>query len=372
MLTVTEVLTRRRLLQSLAGLACLAMWPVARGHTQDEQPLELLAGWRANDKDWLGLLSLSATSLRPERQLELPTRAHGVHATRDGRLLAVARRPGDWLLNWHPARDMVMWQWVEPDRKLNGHLVTDVAERYVWTSETDQASGAGLVGLRDRHSLEKLDEWPSHGLDPHQLLCLPQAVGPYPAGTLLVANGGIATLPETGRTPQHDRPMQASLAALDPHTGRCLQRWELDDRCLSIRHLSWDARSERVGVALQAAHATPEERQQAPVLAIWDGQQLSTGRGHPDLQGYGGDVCAHPAGGFAVSCPRAGALAIFGGDGQFRQALPMADVCALQLRGQQLWCATREEAIRLDADNRQARLLLGEASQHLAIDNHWQ
>jgi hypothetical protein len=34
--------------------------------------------------------------------LDVPTRAHGVWAEAGGTLLAVARRPGDWLLRWRP------------------------------------------------------------------------------------------------------------------------------------------------------------------------------------------------------------------------------------------------------------------------------
>jgi hypothetical protein len=42
--------------------------------------------------------------------------------------------------------------------------------RRLYITETDLDSGAGLIGVRDAKTLEKLAEWPTHGIDPHQLV----------------------------------------------------------------------------------------------------------------------------------------------------------------------------------------------------------
>nr|WP_291993229.1 DUF1513 domain-containing protein [Candidatus Accumulibacter sp. ACC003] len=85
-----------------------------------------------------------------------------------------------------------------------------------------QGSGQGLIGLRDVQSMSKLDEWRSHGLDPHQMLVLPQALMGIPAGALLVANGGIPTQAESGRGKKVVADMDSSLVALDSKDGQLL------------------------------------------------------------------------------------------------------------------------------------------------------
>ena len=103
------------------------------------------------------------------------------------------------------------WQWIEPDRTFNGHVIATPDGTRVLTTETDLATGMGLVGVRDASTLEKLDEWPTQGRDPHELLWLSSSG----RARLAVANGGIATLAETGRA-KHDLPaMDPSLVVLD-------------------------------------------------------------------------------------------------------------------------------------------------------------
>ncbi|MDF3823494.1 DUF1513 domain-containing protein, partial [Leptospira sp. 96542] len=200
--------------------------------------------------------------------------------------------------------------------------------------ETELDDGQGLLGVRDAASLEKIDEWPTHGRDPHQLLALPRAVGRFAAGTLMVANGGIPTLPETGRAKLlgqrlKQQRMDASLVALHPGTGELLGQWRLADHYLSIRHLAFDAGAGRLGIALQAEHPDAAQRQGAPVLAVWDGKALRAAEAQPALPGYGGDIVAlSPAiaaggggGGFAVSCARTDPLALFDGEGRRRETL---------------------------------------------------
>jgi hypothetical protein len=204
-------------------------------------------------------------------------------------------------------------------------------------------------------------------MDPHELLVLPQRVGEIPAGSLIVANGGIPTLPETGRSKRELGRMDASLVALDARDGRLLGQWRLPDPYLSIRHLAWDAASGTVGIALQAEHPDMTARQRAPVFAIWNGQGLQAAMKQPALQGYGGDICALPGGGFVVSCPRADALAVFDASVRWvgNQALPQA--CALASNearwwasgAESVWCGTEESGIPA-------------AAAPVQFDNHWQ
>ena len=202
-------------------------------------------------------------------------------------------------------------------------------------------------------------------------MALPERLGTFPAGTLLVANGGIASRPETGRSKRKLDRMDASLVALNPMTRGLLGQWRLDDPYLSIRHLAWDASAQRLGVALQAEHPTVEERRAAPVLAVWDGERLTPTPEPPVLRGYGGAVAAQPGGGFLVGCPRANAVAVFDDHARWSHNLPLPGACAVAASSSQ-WRAGGRTGV-LHAELRQ------DASAHLSgatvsprWDNHWQ
>lgn len=332
-------------------------------------PLRLAAAWDDDAGHAIGLLAAQATSLRVAARIDVPTRAHGLLVEPGGTLLAVARRPGDWLLRWRPAAGVEenaagarrvaarppQWHWVEPGRAFNGHALIHPDGGTLYTSETDLDSGAGLIGVRDAVTLAKRAEWPSHGRDPHQI-----AWGPD--GGLWVANGGIETLPERGRVKllQH---MDSSLARLDATTGARLGQWRLPDRRLSLRHLAW--RGEVLGIALQAEHDSAAERNGAPVLALFDGRSLRTAPVAQPLAGYAGDIAATGAG-FALGCPRAGAVALFDEKGGWQRLVASERACALASDGRGgLWAGGRW-ALRLSE-----REALRIGLPGLRLDNHW-
>lgn len=366
-------LSRRSLL--LAGsVACFL--PSAWAAQADR--VTLLAAWQDGAEQHIGLLGIGDTSWSVRRALAVPTRAHGLWAEAEGTMLAVARRPGDWLLRWHPAQGRTQWHWIGEDRRFNGHVIASADGATIWTTETDLDTAQGRIGMRAADSLEKVGEWATHGMDPHQLLTLPQAVGDLPSGTLMVANGGIPTLPETGRSKRELGRMDASLVALHPGTGALLGQWRLRDPYLSMRHLAFDPSSGTLGIALQAEHPDRGARAAAPVLAVWNGLALRVAEDQPPLAGYGGDLVALPAGddgGFAVSCPRAHALALFDPQARWRGARAHPEACALAVAGRRWWLAggSGRVALHRGHDNEVVGPPLsgtGKITQ-FNIDNHW-
>ncbi|QJW84775.1 DUF1513 domain-containing protein [Ramlibacter terrae] len=310
----------------------------------------------------VGLIARRGSAWHVRHQLALPTRGHGLLARPGGELLAVARRPGDWLLRWQPATGATQWQWNEPDRAFNGHVVASADGRRLYTTETDLETGAGLVGVRDAASLEKTAEWRTGGMDPHELLLDAD-------GTLLVANGGIPTLPESGRVKVGLDRMDASLVRMATTDGARQSQWRLPDPRLSLRHLAWSADAgERVlGIALQAEHDDAAARNAAPVLALLRGDRLELAPAPRPLAGYGGAIAA--AGGrFAVSCPRAGGVAVWDAQGRWAQFAPLAEACALASSASPgIWAGGRDGLQSLAAgDSRQQPLPPG-----LRLDNHW-
>ena len=357
-----------------AALAA-ALLPTSTALRAAPAPLRLAAAWQTEAREsQLGVLAARGEDFAIESTLGLPGRAHGLMQEAAGCVLAVARRPGDWLLRWDPARGSEQWQWIESDRAFTGHVIASADGRRLYTPETDLASGQGLVGVRDAASLEKLAEWPTHGCDPHALLLDAQ-------GRLVVANGGIETRPETGRRKLAPGRMDPSLVRLDARDGALLGQWRLPDPRLSIRHLAWAQRSAGaaplLGIALQAEHEDAATRATAPTLALFDGDALRLAQpGHaasPDvpLAGYGGDIAAL-GDGFAVSCPRAagGGVALWEADGRWRGFVPLAEACALapdRDARAAVWLGGRHAAMPCDRGAAfRARALPG-----LALDNHW-
>lgn len=381
-------ISRRQALAWGAGAAslCMAQLTYASGH-QHRRPipgtLQLAAAWEQTGGFHLGVLAVpaaTAPTLQVLTALELPTRAHGMIAPPDGSVLAVARRPGDWLVRWQPGNAQApQWHWIEPARAFNGHVLASPDGQRLYTTETDLETGASLVGVRDARSLEKLDEWPTHGVDAHELIWdSPQ--GNTPA-SLIVANGGVPTSADTGRSKRDLHTMDSSLVRLQGDSGALLGQWRLSDQRLSLRHLAWNTQRNVLGIALQAEHDQEAERSMAPVLALFDGQALHTGALAPlntvtattdshNLHGYGGSIAATRHG-WAVSCPRAQGVAHFGIQGQWQGLVPLPEACALAVYNTQVWAAGRRHSLQ---DILASTPLLHPHSAALAqvrLDNHW-
>lgn len=341
----------------LAALAALAVPAAACGAGRNGAAgRALAAAWDDDAGHRIGLLVEAGGALRVAASTDVPTRAHGLLWERGGTLLAVARRPGDWLLRWHPKHRSVQRVWSEPDRSFNGHVLASPDGRTLYTTQTDLDTGAGLIGVRDAISLEQRAEWPSHGLDPHELLFDAQ-------GRLVVANGGIPTQPETGRAKRGLDRMDASLVRLDVEAkGRLLGQWRLDDPRLSLRHLARQVR--HVGIALQAEHDDEQRRAAAPVLALFDGESLRLAEPAP-LAGYGGNIAAW-GGGFAVACPRANGVALWHDDGRRAGFTALASGCALAATPTALWIGGEKQALALQTAPPRSLTLPA-----LRLDNHW-
>ncbi len=372
--------TRRLALQwlGLLGLPCSAVAQAAPAGPQ----ARLAAAWQQADGGYrVGLLGVGrdpAAPLQVLHALEVPTRAHGVHVLPDGSIVATARRPGDWLVHWQPCTATPpRWHWVDPGRSFNGHVIASADGSALYTTETDVDTGASLVAVRDAGSLETVAEWPTHGIDAHELRWAPHAFAHEAAGRaapLIVANGGVPTAPETGRVKRDLHTMDSSLVQLDGRTGALRGQWRLADRRLSLRHLAWNAEGSMLGIALQAEHDDASARAQAPVLALFDGQRLRVADPAPPtpaaLRGYGGSIAA-TAEGWAVSCPRAGGIATFSPQGSWRGLVELPEVCALAPAAGRLWAAGLDHSLQDAAGAAPLRHAHASALAGARMDNHW-
>lgn len=314
---------RAALLNSAWLLATGAIWAPARAQSAESassspQQVRLAAAWRgaqatsdprpgnsAAHPDQVGILALdwAARTISIVASTVVPSRAHGLLAALDGGFFAVAARPGHWLLHCDAQGREVARHAIQDDdtpRTLGGHVLASANGQWLYTTETDPRDGSGWIGVRDLRSLACVAAWPSHGLDPHHLTL-------DGAGALMVANGGIPRTATGAKTRLQD--MDPSLVRLDASTGALLGQWRLPDRRLSLRHLAWslpvESQQSRVlGIALQAEHDDPAHRQDAPLLALWDGQDLQLATRSIAGAGYSGDIAPGPYGGFILSGQR--------------------------------------------------------------------
>jgi hypothetical protein len=301
-----EILTmqRRRFVSFVGALVAGLVVPLPCS-AKDGKRSVIGAAWRgpgATDPYFAGTLiaDWETKQLSIGYAVPLPSRPHGLIAEPGGDLLVLGVRPGDWLLRCDGTGRVVREQRIAEtdDCRLGGHAI--VCGKRLLCTETDYATGRGCIGVRDLATLEIVDRWDSHGLDPHQLL----ADG---AGAVFIANGGV---PRNRMDRKFDLArMDASLVRLDANSGALTGQWRLSDPRLSLRHLALStdqAGTRRLGIALQAEHDAPALRAAAPVLAVFDGERLFTPEQGDRGGGYAGDIASAGDGGFVLSSNQVG------------------------------------------------------------------
>lgn len=358
--------TRRGWIAAVGGICLTAIAGSAGAAPGSREMHRVAAAWDdAAGRHHVGILAVGQDArIGVETSIEVPTRAHGLLMESGGSVLVVARRPGDWLLRWHPHRqkkeqfEAAQWHWLDGDSRFNGHVVAAADGGSLWSTETDQESGQGVLVRRDVRSLAAIASWPTQGLDPHAMLCLPD-------GTLLVANGGIGAQSETGRSRLRDAPVDSSLVQMAPENGAVLRRWRLDDSQLSLRHLARHAGG-TVAVALQAQHDDPEARARAPVLGLLDLQQSSWTLVEAGNRagGYGGDVAVVGEHCY-VSCPRGDKVLRVSLDGKRVSDIALPDACALAGAHDATWLWASGKGAAWQPDHGPTPMPLG-----LTPDNH--
>jgi hypothetical protein len=192
------------------------------------------AGFRAPD----GAFGIATISERGEiiDRASLPARAHGLaHSPATGRIVAFARRPGTFAMVFDPSRQTEPVVITSPEgRHFYGHGHFSPNGALLYASENDFDGNRGMIGVYDaRDKFRRIGEFDAHGIGTHDMTVSDD-------GTLLViANGGIETHPDFGRTKLNLDHMEPSLVLLDAKTGALVQRHGLPPalRQLSTRHL---------------------------------------------------------------------------------------------------------------------------------------
>ncbi|MBY4608392.1 DUF1513 domain-containing protein [Rhizobium sp. 9T] len=172
-------------------------------------------------------------------QVALPARAHGMaFSAVTGKTVAFARRPGTYAMIFDP-RDKG-----EPivinsreDRHFYGHGAFSPDGRILYASENDFDGNRGMIGLYDATDrFTRIGEYETYGIGPHDMTVSDDG------RLLIVANGGIETHPDFGRTKLNLEAMQPSLALIDAATGALIEKHVLPAEWsqLSTRHVDLD------------------------------------------------------------------------------------------------------------------------------------
>lgn len=264
--------------------------------------------------------------------LPLPGRGHSFARSRNA-AVAFSRRPGAYavVFDAKDGRELRRIAAAE-DRSFCGHGAFTSDGRVLFATEAIGSTGEGVLGIYDgTDGYRRIGEYPTHGLDPHEVRLMPDG------RTLAVANGGILMLAGMPRLKLNIPDMAPSLAYLDVATGRLIRQVQpaRELRQLSIRHITIDRRG-RVAIAMQyegpetddvplvAWHGGPDDPAGLRFLAIPPEQR----RG---LRQYCGSAAMSGDGRLlAVTSPRGNRMLIWDMEGERHlAAAEMDDVCGV-------------------------------------------
>ncbi len=301
-----------------AGIAPKPTWADAGS------PAFLSAGMKPDGSYVLCGLSADAqiTFERP-----LPARGHAAAAHPNlAEAVAFARRPGTYAIVLDCVTGQQKARLTAPhDRHFFGHGTFSADGDRLFTTENDFEAARGVVGIWDaRHNYARIGEFSSGGIGPHDIKLMPDGT------SLVVANGGIETHPETGRTKLNIPTMQSNLSYLS-FEGKQLGQMQLDraHQKNSIRHLAVSAHGD-VAFAMQWQGDLTAD---LPLLGthhlktekVAFAEQASI----RNMNGYLGSVAVSKNGNhIATTSPRAGILQNFKGTELFEQTV-ITDACGV-------------------------------------------
>ena len=272
--------------------------------------------------------ALDADAAEPQLA-PLPVRGHGllVDPRQRNEILVIARRPGTQAYKIDLTSGRVVHQWhAGDDRHFFGHACYSADGRILFFTENDIEAGRGLVSVRDADDFRLLAEYSTHGIGPHELLLMPDGV------TLAVANGGIQTLPETGRVKLNRGRIASSLVYLDSRDGRLLGKYPLPGSQSSLRHLAV-APDGKLAAVLQFEG----DRQQpgVPLMVFHHGEDALRFAAAPQtawdrMRHYAASVAYDPASArFAMTCPLGGVIACWDANEEFAGLIPLPKVSGI-------------------------------------------
>lgn len=324
----------------LAGLAASGLMPASLWAAVGS-PVFISAGQRANGTYILcGLDHQGNIGF----QLPIPARGHAAAAhPNKAEVVAFARRPGTFALviDCKTGREKARLH-APATRHFYGHGAFSADGHFLYTTENDFDSGAGVVGVWDTSDdYRRVHEFASGGVGPHDIKRMPSGQ------TFVIANGGIETHPDTGRVKLNIPTMQPNLCHVDAQ-GNVLDQIELPTpmRKNSIRHLAVGPN----GTVAFAMQWQGDQSNHPPLLGLTQfgsetGPVFARNGASEGLQGYLGSIAIR-GDRIAVTSPRTGVLRLFETEGlTLKSEIRMRDVCGVAASAKGFLASTGEGLI---------------------------
>ncbi|HEX5936006.1 MAG TPA: DUF1513 domain-containing protein [Pseudorhizobium sp.] len=225
----------RRSFMKAAGIGFAAVLSPRSLMALERSDAVYASGFRAPD----GSFGIATVSERGEiiDRTALPARSHGMaFSPSAGRLVAFARRPGTFAMATDPFGKAAPVIISAPEgRHFYGHGAFSPDGRLLYASENDFDGNRGMIGVYDAvERFDRIGEFDAQGIGTHDMAVSDDG------SMLVVANGGIETHPDFGRTKLNLDRMEPSLVLLDARDGSVIQRHSLPTslRQLSTRHIA--------------------------------------------------------------------------------------------------------------------------------------
>jgi hypothetical protein len=293
-------------------------------------------------------------------ELPLPARGHAAAAhPKAPEAVAFARRPGTYAIVLDCSTGTAKAELTAPEgRHFYGHGAFSPDGELLFTTENDYEAARGVVGIWNaRGGYERIGETWSGGIGPHDIKMMPDGE------TLVVANGGIETHPETGRTKLNLPTMRSNLSYLSLE-GVIKAQFELgpEHQPNSIRHLAV-SESGDVAFAMQWQGDLTDNLSLLGVHSSLTGHpQLLVEASVRAMHGYLGSIAINGSSNqIATTSPRSGVVKVFGMDG-LRHSSNLVDVCGVAASGNGFIVTTGTGVVRVPET--------GDVNHNLAWDNH--
>lgn len=237
-----------------------------------EQELWLSAEGHNPSQYGIGWVSPNSSNKPRHHQSLTSFRGHGLcqNPVNTEQVVMFARRPGNYGVRLNTSTGEVDGRFeCADDRYMHGHGCFSADGKKLFSTESSISSGQGKIAIRDSKTLELIGEFESYGIGPHEVKLMPDGF------TLVVANGGLLTHPDSGRKVLNLDTMRSTLSYIDSRSGELISEHTVPEPKASIRHLDV-APDGTVAIALQVQRKAMDNNNLTALAAIHKpGQAIS-------------------------------------------------------------------------------------------------
>lgn len=352
------MISKRQFVFGSAALGLIGVLPLAsRAVSSSQKPRKQWLISACNDNHGQHYAAAFDETGQLISRVALPARGHGViaHPNKPGHGLIIARRPGYYAIEIDFTSGQIV-RHIKPTQGQHffGHGLFSSDGKYLITTENHTDTGQGKIVLRYSHNYRIANQFDSGGIGPHEALPMPDGK------TMVVANGGILTHPDTPRKKLNLDTMAPNLSYIDIRSGKILAQYQLDNPKLSIRHLAIS----KTGKVIGGLQYQGGKTDLVPLAFSHQGQEPLQYLKAPDslwqqMNQYTASICINDEGKTAaISCPRGNMVTYWNlHTGEFIKDIPLKDGAGLALFNN-----------NIVATSGKGRAVF-EGNRHLAFDN---